>query len=69
MRSRFEMMMQEIVTEFFSHFRQLTFNRLDGLYLRKMFLLIDNIFKDQLRKQSASEILKNRTEKKSKERK
>ena len=63
------MMMQEIVTEFFSHFRQRKFNRLDGLYLRKFFLFIDNIFKDQLRKQSASEILKNRTEKKRKERK
>ena len=40
----------------FFDFVQRTFNRLDGLYLREICLLIDKIMKDQLRKQSAAEI-------------
>ena len=39
-------------------FVQQTFNRLDGLYLRARWLLIDAIMKYQLRNQSASEIKK-----------
>ena len=35
-------------------FVQRTFNRLDGLYLRNFFLLIDNTLRDQLSKQSAA---------------
>ena len=38
------------------YFMQQTFNRLDGLYLHEICLLIDTIIKDQLRKQSAAEI-------------
>ena len=34
----------------FFDFMQRTFNRLDGLYLREMCLLIDAIIKDKLRK-------------------
>ena len=43
---------------------QQTFNRLDGLYLCEICLLIDAIIKDQLRKQSAAEIEKLNREKK-----
>ena len=46
-------------------FVQRTFNRLDGLYLRNFFLLIDNILKDQLSKQSAAKTKKLNKEKKS----
>ena len=42
--------------QIFFDFMQRTFNRLDGLYLRERFLLIDVIMKDQLRKQNAAEI-------------
>ena len=44
-------------------FVQRTFNRLDGLYLREIFILIDAIMKDQLRKKSAAEIEKLTSEK------
>ena len=44
---------------------QQTFNRMDGLYLYKIFLLINMIMKDQLRRQSAAEIVKLNIEKKS----
>ena len=37
---------------------QRTFNRMDGLYLSEIFILIDAIMKDQLRKQSAAKIEK-----------
>ena len=36
-----------------------TFNRLDGIYLRVLFLFIDAIMKDQLGKYSEAEIEKN----------
>ena len=39
-------------------FMQRTFNHLDGLYSREIYLLIDAIIEDQLRKQSATEIEK-----------
>ena len=39
-------------------FVQLTFNRLDGLYFREIFLHIDVIMKDKLREHSAAEIEK-----------
>ena len=45
-------------------FMQLTFNRLDGLYLCEGCLLIYAITKGQLRKQSAVEIEKMKREKK-----
>ena len=40
----------------FFDFVQRTFNRLYGLYLHEIFLLIYTIMKDQPRKQSAAEI-------------
>ena len=42
---------------------QQMFNRLDGLYLLEICLLIDTIMIDKLRKQSAEEIEKNNIEK------
>ena len=46
-------------------FVKLTFNRLDGLYILEICLLIDVIMKYQLRKQGAAEIEKLSREKKS----
>ena len=40
---RFEMMMQQSVTEFIFDFMQHTFNSLDGLYMDEEFILIDTI--------------------------
>ena len=40
----------------FFYFMQRMFNRLDGLYMDEIFILIDTIKKDQLRKQSAAEV-------------
>ena len=44
-------------------FMQQTFNRLDGLYLKKYIILIDTIKRDKFRKKSASEIEKLNIEK------
>ena len=44
----------------FFYFMQLMFNRLDGLYLREICLLVDTIIKDQLRKQSAAKNSRNK---------
>ena len=41
-----------------SDFMQRTFIRIDGLYLRERFILMDAIIKDQLSKQSPAEIEK-----------
>ena len=40
----------------FFYFMQITFIRLDGLYLYENFILIDTIKKYQLRKQSVAEV-------------
>ena len=44
--------------QIFFDFMKQKFNRLDGLYLREVCLLIDTIMKDKLRKQIAAEIEK-----------
>ena len=48
----------------FFDFMQQTFNRLDELYLRERYLLIDTMMKDQLMNQSAAEFGKLNREKK-----
>ena len=49
--------------QIFFDFMQRPFNRLDGLYLSEICLLIDTIMKYQSRKQSAAEIEKLNREK------
>ena len=51
--------------QIFFDFMQQMFNRLDGLYLRERYILINTIMKYQLRKKSAEEIEKLNREKNS----